>query len=145
MSLVRTLLGASILGLALSSDAALPPEEASFKVVVNPTNPIASIGRATLSDMFLKKTTAWEGGLAVMPVDLLETSPVRAAFTELIHGKSVLAIRSYWEKELAAGTKIPPLHKSEADTLTYVKVHAGAIGYVARDTDVGRLKVIAVQ
>jgi ABC-type phosphate transport system substrate-binding protein len=135
---------ASILALTRAAGTATP--DLPFKVVVNPTNPITAISKSTLSDLFLKKVTAWEGGLTVMPVDQLETSAIRAAFSTRIHGKSVLAVRQYWQKELSrSGGKLPPLHKSEADTLTYVKVHAGAVGYVARDTDAGKLKVVPVE
>jgi ABC-type phosphate transport system substrate-binding protein len=116
-----------------------------FKVVVNPTNPVTSLRRTDLSDLFLKKVTTWNGGLAVMPIDQLETSAIRAAFTERVHGRSVLAVRKYWEKEMSSGSRTPPLHKTEADTVTYVKVHAGAIGYVSKDMDIGHLKVIAIE
>jgi ABC-type phosphate transport system substrate-binding protein len=141
MRLVRVLLSA-VLALAVSSRGGTA--EIPFKIVVNPTNPISSLSRTALSDIFMRKVTEWQGGLSVMPVDQLETSALHAAFTEQVHGKTVLVVRKYWEKELASGTLMPPLHKSEADTLTFVKVHAGAIGYVGRDVDVGKLKVITI-
>jgi hypothetical protein len=133
----------ALLGLPRTAGTATP--DIPFKVVVNPTNPIVSITRTRLSELFLKKVTTWESGLAVMPVDQLETSAIRAAFSDRVHRQSVLAIRQYWERELSSGGRVPPLHKSEADTLTYVKVHAGAIGYVSSDTDVGKLKVLPLQ
>lgn len=132
----------AVLSVALPGKAAAP--ERPFKIIVNPTNRVASLSRAELNDIYLGKKTEWDGGLLIQPVDQMETSPLRAAFVQTVHAKTVGDIRNYWEKELAVGTKRPPLHKAEADMLTYVKVHAGAVGYVASETDVGKLKVVPV-
>jgi ABC-type phosphate transport system substrate-binding protein len=132
----------AVLSVALPGKAAAP--ERPFKIIVNPTNRVASISRADLNDIYLGKKTEWDGGLLIQPVDQLESSPLRAAFVQTVHGKSVGDVRNYWEKELAVGTKRPPIHKAETDMLTYVKAHAGAVGYVAGETDVGKLKVVPV-
>jgi len=132
----------AVLSVALPGKAAAP--ERPFKIVVNPTNRVPSLSRADLNDIYLGRKTEWDGGLQIQPVDQLESATVRAAFLQTVHGKTVSEIRQYWEKELAIGTKRPPLHKSEPDLLTYVKVHAGAIGYVDSETDVGKLKIVPV-
>src|SRR5688572_625780 len=61
-----------------------------YRIVVNPANPVASLSRNQVSKLFLDKGT-WDDGVAVAPVDLLPSSPVRDGFSREVLGVPVPA------------------------------------------------------
>ena len=120
--------------------------EASYRVVVNSENPISSLSRDQASKLFLKKVRTWEHGVTVLPVDLVGSSPVREEFTREIHGKSVSAVKNYWQQQIFSGRNTPPPEKtSDGDVISYVKSSPGAIGYVSGKADVKEVKVVRIE
>ncbi len=142
----RVLLSLALLGGLWLGDATPSASAADFKVVVNASNAVGSLGAAALQRLFLKKDTRWVGGEAVDPVDQSAKSPVRAAFTTQVHGKDVGSVKSYWQKQIFSGRGTPPPEMpSDAEVLAYVRSHVGAVGYVASDVAVGDgVKVVKV-
>lgn len=117
----------------------------SFQVIVNEGNSVSSISKSDLSDIFLKKSTKWEDGSAVTPVDLNARSAVREAFSQEVHGRGVGAIRSYWQQAAFSGAGTAPLERSsDADVITFVKSTPGAVGYISADTDAAGVKVLSI-
>lgn len=117
----------------------------SFKVIVNQSNTVSSLTAKEISHYFLKKETKWTNGDAVVPVDLSAKSGVREDFSNNIHGKSVSAIKSYWQQYVFAGKGTPPIEKNtDAEVVDFVKRNAGAIGYVSANADVSGVKVLTV-
>ena len=127
--------------------ASRPLRAQDFAVVVNAANPVTSLARDQVSKIFLKKMTAWKNGEAVLPVDMPEGSRVRASFTAAVHGKSVNAVKSFWQQQIFSGRDVPPPEKtSDADVLAFVRTHPSAIGYVAAGVDLGRgVKAVPVR
>jgi ABC-type phosphate transport system substrate-binding protein len=137
-----------LLVLALASDVVAQPASSpvGYKVVVHPRNPLISAERSFIAEVFLKKVTRWRSGEVIKPVDLHRTSAVRAKFAEQVLGRSIAAIRSYWQQHIFAGRDLPPPElESDTDVLSYVLKYPGAIGYVSTAADVGLAKVIAVK
>lgn len=131
-----------VLTLALSR-AALA---AGFKVIVNPANPITSVTKKDLSALLLKKTPKWQDGVPVAAVDQTERSSVRELFTSSVHGKTVNAVKSYWQQQIFSGRDVPPVEKSsDADVVAFVKANRGAVGYVSEGTSTTGAKVVDVQ
>ena len=113
-------------------------QNAGFQLIVHADNPTTELQAAKASKMFLKKIARWDHGEPVMPVDQVEQSEVREAFSEGIHGKSVSAIKSYWQRMIFSGRDVnPPELRTDADVLAYVRSQPGAIGYVASSADLG--------
>ena len=120
--------------------------EASYRLVVNSENPVSSLSRDEASKLFLKKVRTWEHGVTVLPVDLVSSLPVREEFTREIHGKSVSAVKNYWQQQIFSGRNTPPPEKSsDAEVIAYVKSSPGAIGYVSGKADVGEVKVVRIE
>jgi len=119
----------SVLGAAAAARAA-----DEFVVIVHPSVTGASIKRADLAAVFLKKALRWGsgGGLAV-PVDQSGTAPVRKAFSEKVVGQPVQQVVQYWQKLMfSASAQRPPAVKgSDADVIAFVAKTAGAVGYVS--------------
>ncbi len=106
--------------------------ELTFHVIVHDSNPVTALKAKDISRLFLKKTKTWEEtDEKVLPVDLVEDSPVREAFSEIIHKKAVSSVKAYWQKQVFSGRGVPPEEKkTQEDVLEYVSEHKGAIGYV---------------
>lgn len=114
---------------------ASPVAPIDFVVVVNASNPVASLSTAELSQMFLQKTPRWESGEKVMAVDLTEEAPARQAFSKAIHDRTTAAVKAYWQNMIFSGRDVPPPEKaSAADVLAYVRTNPGGIGYVPAGT-----------
>lgn len=141
------------LGLALALALALvapgrgsaAPGDDGFVLVVHPANAAArELGRAQLSQLFLKKTTRWGDGTKVLPVEPIGPASLRERFCRRIHGKSALAIRSFWYQQVFSGREVPPLEEAtDAEVTAYVRKHPGAIGYVSTKADVSGLAVLS--
>jgi ABC-type phosphate transport system substrate-binding protein len=111
------------------------PLHARFVVVVNADNPIASLDRDKVSKILLKRVTTWPTGKATEPVDLPATNSARAAFSEAVHKKTARAIIAFWQQQIFSGRDVPPPEKKNDDAvLSYVRDHAGGIGYVSSAT-----------
>jgi len=116
----------------------------SYKVIVNPSNPVSSMSRDDVSRIFLKKTSKFSDGRGASPVDLAANSRTRESFSQDIHGKSSSAVDAYWQEMIFSGRDIPPAQKSESSVIEYVRSNANAIGYVSAGADTAGLKVISV-
>jgi ABC-type phosphate transport system substrate-binding protein len=107
-------------------------DDVGFVVIVNTTNPVASVSRSELADIFLKQLSAWPDGQVILPVDQAESSSVRADFSRVVLKRPVAAVKSFWQKQIFSGSAVPPIEKrSNADVVAYVSAFHGAVGYVA--------------
>jgi ABC-type phosphate transport system substrate-binding protein len=105
----------------------------AYRVIVNAENPEALLSALEVSRLFLRKTAKWShNGEAVLPVELGQDSPVRAAFIRDVHRKNPMDVTVYWEEQVFQGkTPPPPDESSDGDVIDYVRAHANAIGYVS--------------
>jgi len=116
-----------------------------FKVIVNPDTDVSSLTKKQVSRLFLKKVKTWDNDVKVVPVDLPSMADVRGEFSKEIHGKSVSAVKAYWQQRVFSGRDVPPPEKeSDASVVAFVRNNPGAIGYVSEDADVRGVKVVAV-
>jgi ABC-type phosphate transport system substrate-binding protein len=133
------------LALLLALAPAASPVE-GFRIVVNEKNPAATLTRSEVARMFMKKTTEWPGGLGVAPVDQERTSATRDAFSREILQKDADSISAYWQTLVYSGRETPPpVRKSDAEVVEYVRGNRGAIGYVSGSTAIEGLKAVSVR
>ena len=120
-------------------------QAAAYKIIVNNSVPVSSLSKKAASDLFLKKTTKWENGSAVMPVDQLDSSTAREGFSKAVHGKTAAAVKSYWNQQIFSGREVPPVEKkSDAEVLAFVRSTAGAIGYVSDGASAEGVRVVTI-
>lgn len=135
--------------LLTGSVVSLAEEPMPFNVIVHVSNPATQLATEDISNMFLKKVKQWkESGETVLPIDLVEDSPIRAQFSERIHGRKISAIKAYWQKQVFSGRGVPPEEKkSEDEVLKYVSENPGAIGYIAASTliDAYNVKILKIE
>ncbi len=136
-----------LLGLILATGLGPAAEgEEGYKLVVNAANPATGLPRGVVSAMFLKKVNTWDHGAKVLPVDQSGTSPVREIFTKDVHGKTVAAVKGYWQQLIFSGRGFPPPEKSsDAGVISFVKANPGAVGYVSLKASVADVKVVRVE
>ncbi len=121
-------------------------QAAAFKVVVNNGIHIESMPKKAVSDLFLKRTTKWENGTNVVPVDQAEAAGVREDFSRAVHGKPTAAVKSYWNQQIFSGRDVPPVEKQgDAEVLKFVRSTAGAVGYVSESAATDGVRVVQVQ
>ncbi len=122
-----------VVALALAGPAS--GQDVSYKVIVNAANPIGSVSRTMLGRIFLKQELDWPNGQAAQPVDLAEGTPVREDFSTVVLGRSVPAVKSYWQKQIFSGAAVPPVEKaSDEEVIAFVRMFRGAVGYVRVST-----------
>ncbi len=119
---------------------------ATYKVIVNSANTVNSMTKTQVSNFFLKKVTKWENGHKITPVDQVETSPIREAFTKEVFNKSIAAIKSYWQQKIFSGSDVPPAELiSDKAVITYIEGNIDAIGYVSTTSINSSNKVKAIE
>jgi ABC-type phosphate transport system substrate-binding protein len=123
----------TVLAILICSILFAIPASAGVKIVVNDKNPVAdSMTKDQVADLFLKKSTRWENGQTVVPLDLSDTNKVRADFSAAVLNKDVTAVKSYWQKMIFSGRATAPIELgTEAEILTFVRKFPAAIGYVS--------------
>lgn len=143
----RALFTVLLAGLVGSTTAARPvAPQSEFVLIVNRNNPVEALAASEVGKIFLKKAELWPDGTPTAPVDLAESSPVRASFTREILRKTVPAIKSYWQQEAFSGRDVPPPEEaSDADVIDVVKSIPGAIGYVSPNAQLRGVKTVFVR
>ena len=117
-----------------------------FRIIMNPDNPVRSLDRRFLADVYLKKATRWPSDEAIRPVDLGPGSPIRRAFSDDVLNRSVSAIKSYWQQMVFSGRGVPPPElDSDGEVVRFVLKNRGAVGYVSGGADVAGAKIVFVR
>jgi ABC-type phosphate transport system substrate-binding protein len=140
---VVLVLGLVVFGSTVAAGQSRPSPP--YRVIVNPKNPATSIPRAFLQDAFLKKVRHWSHDKVIQPVDLAPASAVRSSFTDEVLGRSVAAVRAYWQQRIFSGRDVPPPELTNDErVIEYVLKHEEAIGYVSGATPLGGAKPVSV-
>jgi ABC-type phosphate transport system substrate-binding protein len=131
--------------LVLAAVVALPAWADDFKVVVNASNPVDAMSRAEVSQLFLKKVTRWPGG-EVVHVAEPGSAAVRETFYRKVAGKSLSAVKSYWNQLIFSGREVPPVEKaSDEDVVAFVRANPDAVGYVSAGAAAPGVKALALR
>ena len=142
-SLNRWLVAIVTLTMLVGSPTIVAEQAQSFKLIVHPDNPAKSIAKTDLSKIFLAKTSKWEHGVAVEPVEQ-EDSSMREAFSLFVHGMSASSVKNYWD-EIFSGRGVPPPDAAnDAEVVAHVRERPGAIGYVSANARLDGVKEIAI-
>lgn len=143
----RLVVAAAVLGAAVRLSAlasAGPPPR--YEMIVNPMNHADAVDRAFVAQAFLKKIRQWPDGATIQPVDLDQESELRRAWSLELLGRSVEAVKNYWEQMIFSGRDLPPPEmRSDDDVVDFVLRKPGAIGYVPVGTNLRGARVISVR
>ena len=138
---MRTL-GAFVVAVALTVPALAAN---GYRVVANPSVKSTTLSKSALSDIFLKKTRKWDDGTNIVALDQIQQSAVRASFGTTVHGRSITAVKNYWNQQVFTGRDVPLVEKaSDDEVLSFVRTTPGAVGYVSEGADVRGVKIIDI-
>ena len=116
----------------------LRAQDVTYRVVVHKSNSVARLSRDQVSKIFLRKVTLWDNRRPVLPVDQAAESPVRRAFTQQVHQRTIASVQTWWQQQTFAGVGVaPPERASDADVLDYLRKYPNAIGYIRASTPLG--------
>ena len=117
----------------------------SFRIVANNDVHVSTLTKKEVSDLFMKKTSRWQNGTSVVPVDQ-QSGNVREEFSKTVYGKPAAAVKSYWNQQIFSGRDVPPVEKlSDAEVLSFVRATPGAVGYVSDGVPTSGVHVIPIQ
>lgn len=136
--------GCVVIGLLLGLSA--DGTAADVVVVVSAQNPVTTLSKNQVVDIFLGKTSQFPDGSRAVPVDQVEDSTARNAFYVRFAGKSRAQLKAHWSKIIFTGRGQPP--KEVADSAEVKKLiidNPNAIGYIEQGMVDGSVKVLLAQ
>ena len=121
----------------------------SYHVIVYTQNPLDTLDRKFLADVFFKKITHWPEDGVIQPIDLKPDAPARSKFSEDVLNRSVMGVKNYWQQLIFSGTNVPPPElKSDDEVIQYVLKNPSSIGYVSSgstDTGLSGVKMVNIK
>ncbi|MFQ5735930.1 MAG: phosphate ABC transporter substrate-binding protein [Thermodesulfobacteriota bacterium] len=140
---IKTLLAlsAALFCLLISADGAF----AGVTVVVNIQNPVSSISRRNLSNIYKLKKKSWDTGGIIDAVNLPQGDPLREKFSGAVLHKGSAAMEKYYLKNALSGKGQPPRTASSSEEVKeIVKNNSNAVGYIDSSEVDSSVKVLPV-
>jgi len=122
-------IGLTLIGLALS----LPVNGAvaGMVAVVSAKNPVTTLSKPDIVDIFLGKVHEFPDGRPAVAVDQVEGSRRRDEFYREFSGWSAAQVKAYWSKIIFTGRGQPPPEVADGSQVKkYIAEHPDAIGYI---------------
>lgn len=134
-------IGLMLVGFALS----LPVRGAAADVVaiVSAKNPVTTLSKHQIMDIFLGKTRSFPDGRPAVPVDQVEGSAARDDFYLELAGRSPAQMKAYWSKIIFTGRGQPPPEvANDLQVKKFIAEHPNAIGYIDASRVDGSVRVL---
>lgn len=126
-----------IAAIVLATLGAALPASAEVVVIVSPKNPASRMFSEQASQFFLGKSNLFT------PVDLPESSAVRAEFYKKVADKDTAQVKALWSKLVFTGKATAPKeYASAAEVKKAVAADPKAIGYIEKSAVDDTVKVI---
>lgn len=116
---------------------------ADFIVIANQGVPAAKLTPDELSSIYLLRTSNWQDGTRIIPVNREAGSNARAAFAMRVLGQPQAKLDAHWNRMHFKGMTPPLILESDNAVLAFVQHASGAIGYVSASTELKNVKVLA--
>ena len=137
----RHSIGLIIIGLSLS--LGFVEAAADVVAVVSAKNPVTSLSKHQITDIFLGKVNRFPEGHKAVPIDQNEGSVAREEFYLKFSDKSPAQIKAFWSKIIFTGRGQPPKEVSnDAEVKKFIAKHPDAIGYIDQKLLDDSVKVI---
>ncbi|PUA28681.1 MAG: hypothetical protein B0W54_16355 [Cellvibrio sp. 79] len=112
-------------------------------MIVNAHNPVVTLEKKQVVDLFMGRVSAFPGGGAAQTLDLKTGTPLRADFYKRLTGKSEAQVDAYWATLVFAGRMSPPKQfADDREVIGEVTKNKMAIAYVARQSLPGGVKIV---
>ncbi|MGD9660887.1 MAG: phosphate ABC transporter substrate-binding protein [Porticoccaceae bacterium] len=136
---IRITLASLLIGLAGFS------ARAEVAVVVSPENPLATLTRTQLANLFLGRSSGFPDGGRVIPVDQLETNAIRKTFYTENLGWSQAQLKAHWSKIIFTGRGQPPKQlANDAEVKKFIANNPRGIGYIQKGNASADVKIVDI-
>ncbi len=116
---------------------------AEVVAVVSSKNPVTTLSKNQVVDIFLGKANRFPDGREAVPIDQNEGSAAREEFYLKFAGKSPAQIKAFWSKIIFTGRGQPPPEVSnDVEVKKFIAKHPNAIGYIDQKLVDDSVKVI---
>jgi len=116
---------------------------ADLLLIVNANNPVVTLERKQVIDIFMGRATAFPNQQPAHTLDVADINNLRAIFYKSLTGKNEAQVDAYWATLVFAGRMSPPEKlPDEVAVIKAVKNNPAAIGYVTRQTLPAGVKVV---
>jgi ABC-type phosphate transport system substrate-binding protein len=130
-----------VIGLFLSFGSA--EAVADVVAVVSAKNPVTTLSKNQVVDIFLGKANRFPDGREAVPIDQDEGSAAREEFYLKFADKSPAQIKAFWSKIIFTGRGQPPPEVSnDVEVKKFIAKHPDAIGYIDQKLVDESVKVI---
>ncbi len=134
-------IGLIIIGLSLSLGSV--GAAAEVVAVVSAKNPVTTLSKNQVVDIFLGKANRFPDGREAVPIDQDEGSAAREEFYLKFADKSPAQIKAFWSKIIFTGRGQPPPEVSnDVEVKKFIAKHPDAIGYIDQKLVDDSVKVI---
>jgi ABC-type phosphate transport system substrate-binding protein len=129
--------------IALASGLASGASVGEPVAVVSAKNPVTSLTRNQVVDIFLGKASRFPDGSPAVPLDQVEGSATREQFYLAFAGKSPAQLDAHWSKIIFTGRGQPPKeYANGAAVKKRLAENASGIGYIDQTLVDATVKVI---
>lgn len=136
---------ASAIGCLLGFGLALTPAFADVVVVVSEQNPLTTLGRVELADIYLGRLSRFPNGEPAVPIDQAEGSNTRDEFYDEYLGWSAPQVKAHWSKLIFTGRGRPPRSVNSGSAVAeLVAENPNAIAYMDRDHVNDGLRILSI-
>lgn len=119
---------------------------AELVVVVSAHNPIRSLSRAELSDIYLGRRQLLPNGERIVPIDQQDSAPAYEEFYGTYLGRSLAQVTAHWSRLIFTGRGQPPRAVPDGAAAADIVAHnPEAIAYVDRALVDERLRVVPIE
>jgi len=137
-------IGFIIIGLSLGFGSAGTADEVVAVVAAN--NPVSTLSRSQIADIFLGKMIRFPDGREVVPIDQVENSAAREAFYLKFANKTPAQIKAFWSKIIFTGRGQPPPEVSNGvEVKKFIAKNPDAIGYIEQKQVDDSVKVVLMK
>lgn len=113
----------------------------SLVVVVNAANPIQSLSKKEVIDIYMGRFKTFPDGQPVAPIDFPSGSEEKKSFYQQLVSKDERKIKAYWSRLLFSGRATPPI---QADSKQQVleSLNDQALAYVPAKEVTQEMKIV---
>jgi ABC-type phosphate transport system substrate-binding protein len=134
-------IGFIIFGLLLGFGSA--GASAEVVAVVAAGNPVSTLSKSQVADIFMGRTLLFPNGRKVIPIDQAEGSSAREMFYLNFASKTPAQIKAFWSKIIFTGQGQPPPEVSNGiEVKNFIAKHPLAIGYIEQKLVDDSVKVV---
>lgn len=138
--------GIRAIGWGLLLGLMLGTASAEVVVVVSAENPVESLSRVELVDIYLGRMNIFPDGQKIVPVDQRENSSTYQEFYSRYLERTLAQIKAHWSKLIFSGRGQPPQTVADDKAMAeFVAGHPHAIGYLSSELVDKRLRVVPIE